>query len=79
MNVNDKITEISYYNTLCNGNYKKAKEYIPYLSYATIQKYIKIGENLDYELRELLDEKGKKKMTIGLALKFCEVPNKDHQ
>ena len=38
-----------------------------------------IGENLDFELRQHLDKKGKLKLSMGLALKFCEVINKDHQ
>ena len=49
------------------------------ISYATIRKHIAIGENLDYEPRQFLDGKGKNKLTIGLALKYCEVPNKEHQ
>lgn len=77
--MNCKIDEVCYYNSLCNGSYKQTKDYIKYVSYATIRKYIAIGENLDYELRFLLEEKGKKKLSLGLALKFCEVPNTEFQ
>ena len=77
--MNGKIDEVCYYNTLCGGSYAKTKECIKSISYPTIRKYVAIGENLDFELRHLLEEKGKKKLSIGLALKFCEVPNKDFQ
>ena len=77
--MNDKINEVCYYNTLCGGSYAQTMNYIKGISYATIRKYTAIGENLDYELRQFLDVKGKNKLTIGLALKFCEVPNKEHQ
>lgn len=77
--MNGKIDEVCYYNTLCDGSYAKTKEYIKSISYPTIRKYVAIGKNLDFELRPLLEEKGKKKLSIGLALKFCEVPNKEFQ
>lgn len=76
--MNDKINEACYYKALCNGNYKETLRYVD-ISYATLKKYHTIGENLDFELRELLDKKGKYKLSIGLALKFCEVLNKEHQ
>lgn len=76
--MNEKIEEACYYKALCNGNYKETKKYIN-ISEATLRKYTKLGENLDFELRELLDRKGKNKLTIGLALKFCEIVNKEHQ
>ena len=77
--MNGKIDEVCYYNTLCNGSYAKTKDCVKTISYATIRKYVAIGENLDFELRLLLEEKGKKKLSLGLALKFCEVPNTDFQ
>ena len=76
--MNQKIDEICYYNALCNRKYKETMKYIN-ISYQTMRKYQLIGEKLDFELREFLDKKGKDKLTIGLALKFCEVVNKDHQ
>jgi len=77
--MNDKIDEVCYYNALCNGSYAKTKECIKSISFPTIRKYVAIGENLDYELRPLLEEKGAKKLSLGLALKLCEVPNRDYQ
>ena len=77
--MNGKIDEVCYYNALCNGSYAKTKECVKTVSYATIRKYVAIGKNLDFELRDLLEEKGKKKLSLGLALKFCEVPNPEYQ
>ena len=77
--MNDKINEVCYYNTLCNGNNTRTLNYIRNISAPTIKKYITIGENLDYELRDLLDKKGPDKLSIGLALEYCKVANKEHQ
>ena len=76
--MNQKIDEICYYNALCNRNYKETMKYVN-ISYQTLRKYKLLGEKLDFELRGYLDKKGKDKLTIGLALKLCEVLNKDHQ
>jgi hypothetical protein len=77
--MNEKIHEVCYYNSLCNGNNTETLKYIRNISAPTVKKYITIGENLDYELKDQLDKKGKDKLSIGLALKFCELPNKEHQ
>ena len=77
--MNEKINEVCFYNDLCDGKYNETAKYVGKMSYSTMRKYITIGEKLDYELKFFLDKKGKEKLSMGLALKFCEVFNNEHQ
>ena len=66
MDVVSKITEACYYYTLCNKNYKETLDYLK-ISRITLQKYILIGNHLDYSLQAELNKKGKHKLSLTFA------------
>ena len=79
MSITEKIIEANYWFNLYGRKYKKTQDHLK-MSYGTIKKYISIGENLDFTLLELLNKKGREKMTFDFAIKFINrVRNPEHQ
>ena len=79
MKLTEKIQEHYYYYALCHQNATHAMEYLK-CSKQTLLKYVKIIEGLDFTLLELLDKKGKEKLTMGFAEYFVNhVKNPDQQ
>ena len=74
----DKIEECYHYYTLCN-NVAQVLKYVK-VSRATLMRYVRIIEDLDITLFDLLNKKGKGKLTINFAEYFVKnVRNPDHQ
>jgi len=79
MSVQKKIDEVYQLFILCNRNIIKTLS-LTKITRATLNKYIKIQECLDFSLREYLDKKGKEKLKIGDALFLCNnVLNPENQ
>ncbi len=79
MKLTEKIQDYYYYYSLCSHNASQALNYVN-CSRQTLLKYVKIIEGLDFTLFELLDKKGKGKLTIGFAEYFVNnVKNPDQQ
>ena len=74
-----KINEAYDMFVLCDKNFAKTVA-ITKISNPTLRKYVKIKENLDFELFEFLDKKGKLKLSIGDAIKLCnQILNPEYQ
>ena len=74
----DKIEECYHYYTLCN-NVAQVLKYVK-VSRATLMRYVRIIEDLDITLFDLLNKKGKGKLTINFAEYLVKnVRNPDHQ
>ena len=79
MSIQEKISNAYQMYLLCDKNIAKTLKYTK-ITRATLQKYIKIQECLDFEILEYLDKKGSLKLTIGEALKLCDnVMNPEQQ
>ena len=80
MLITEKILECCYYYSLCDKKTTNAMNYIKGISRTTFNKYVLIGEMLDYNLLNELDKKGKYKLSIGFAEQFVKmVYNPDFQ
>jgi len=79
MKLTEKIQDHYYYYALCSQNTTTALGYLN-CSRQTLLKYVRIIEGLEFTLFELLDKKGKGKITIGFAEHFTKhVKNPDQQ
>ena len=79
MSLQRKIDEIYQLYILTDRSIPKTLS-LTKVSRATLVKYIKLQECLDYSLREYLDKKGKEKLKISDAIKLCDnVLNPDNQ
>jgi len=79
MGIQAKILDAYQLYLLSDKNIKETLK-LTKISRPTLLKYIKLQECLDFEVLEYLDKKGKEKLTIGEALKFCEnVMNPEQQ
>ena len=74
-----KINDAYDIFVLCNKNFALTSK-MTKISNPTLRKYVKIKENLDFELLEYLDKQGKLKLTIGEAIQLCDnVFNPEYQ
>lgn len=77
--ITNKVNEYIHYYTLCGNDTTKTLQYVN-VSRSTLIKYINIAKNLDFTLREHLDIKGRKKLSLGFAEYLIDnVQNPDHQ
>ena len=74
-----KINDAYDIFVLCDKNFTRTAS-MTKISNPTLRKYVKIKENLDFELLEYLDKKGKFKLSIGDAIKLCDkILNPEYQ
>ena len=66
MTTQEKVTEACYYHNLCDSNFQKTNNFVK-VSDATLRKYVKIGNSLDFSLQEKMDQKGKHKLSLTFA------------
>ena len=79
MSIQKKINDAYQIYILSDRNFVKANSMMK-ISGPSLRRYVKIKENLDFELLEYLDKKGKYKLTIGDAIKLCEkILNPEYQ
>ena len=79
MSVQEKISNAYQMYLLCDKNIARTLTYTK-ITRATLLKYIKLQECLDFEVLEYLDKKGSQKLTITDAIKFCDnVMNPEQQ
>ncbi len=79
MSKQKKINDAYDIFVLCNKNFALTSK-MTKISNPTLRKYVKIKENLDFELLEYLDKQGKLKLTIGEAIQLCDnVFNPEYQ
>ena len=71
MSIQAKILDAYNLYLLCNRKYTKTLS-LTKITRPTLKRYIMIQEYLDFTLFEHLDKKGKEKLSIGDAIKFCE-------
>ncbi len=71
MSIQAKILDAYNLYLLCDRNYTKTLS-LTKITKPTLKRYVMIQEYLDFTLFEHLDKKGKEKLSIGDAIKFCE-------